>query len=141
MQEQNDTKKNVLEIIRDWMVNCCLTINEYDHPAHMNLISKDVKVYGIEGFDEITYDDWFAQCEQEFKDKVIKDVSYDGLNVKKADNTKILFSTVEIIEATDGTVIKHGIDILLFLESDNQWRVIEETLLDDLDARKEGLPL
>ncbi len=141
MQNNTTPSKNVLEIIRDWMINCCTTINQYDHAAHMNLISKNVKVYGIEGFDEITYDDWFSQCEQEFKDKVILDVSYDGLNVKKADHNKILFSTVEIIEAKDGSTIKHGVDIVLALESDQQWRVIEERLLDDLDARKEGLPI
>lgn len=40
---------NPLEIIRDWMIACCKTINEYDHAGHMNLISKDVKVFGIEG--------------------------------------------------------------------------------------------
>ncbi len=141
MPESYTPPKNVLEIIRDWMISCCTTIIEYDHPAHMNLISKDVKVYGIEGFDEITYDDWFSQCEQEFKDKVIKDVSYDGLHVKKADDKKILFSTIEIIEAKDDSTIKHGIDITLALESDNQWRVVEEKLLDDVDARKEGLPI
>lgn len=141
MPEQYTPSQNVLEIIRDWMISCCTTINEYDHAAHMNLISKNVKVFGIQGFDEITYDDWFAQCEQEFKDKVIKDASYEGLNVKRADNTKILFSTVETIEAADGTVVKHGLDVLLFLEEDGQWRVIEEKLLDDIDARKEGLPL
>ncbi len=141
MSELDTNSPNVLEIIRDWMVACCTTINAYDHAAHMNLISKEVKVFGIEGFDEITYDDWFAQCEQEFKDQVIKDVSYDGLNVKKVDNNKILFSTIEIIETKDDTTIKHGIDILLFREADNQWRVIEERLLDDVDARKEGLPI
>jgi hypothetical protein len=129
------------EIIQDWMIGCCYTIKTYDHKAHMNYISKNVKVYGIEGFDEITYDDWFAQCEQEFKDKVIKDVSYDGLHVKKVEVKRLYFSTVEIIEANDGAEIKHGIDIVLAQEEDGQWRVIKETLLDDVDARKEGLPL
>lgn len=132
---------NPLEIIRDWMIACCKTINEYDHAGHMNLISKDVKVFGIEGYDVITYDDWFAQCESEFKDKVITEVSYDGLNVKQVFDTKIEFSTIEIIETKDDTTIKHGIEVTLLKESDGQWRVIEEHLMDDVNARNIGLPI
>jgi len=132
---------NQYDIIEEWMTRCCITIKQYDHTAHMNLISKNVKVFGIEGYDEITYDDWFAQCEQEFTDKVVKDVSYDGLHIKKVEQNKIQFSTIEIIETKDDTTIKHGVDIALLLEDDQQWRVIEERLLDDVDARKEGLPI
>ncbi len=129
------------DIIRDWMINCCTTINQYDHAAHMNLISKSVQVYGIEGFDVINYDDWFAQCEQEFSDKTIKEARYEGLKIKHEDSKKIMFLTVETIEATDGTELKHGIEVVLFREEDGQWRVIEERLLNDIDARNEGLPV
>lgn len=132
---------NQYDVIEEWMTRCCITIKQYDHAAHMNLISKNVKVFGIEGYDEITYDDWFAQCEEEFKDKVIKDVSYDGLQIKKVDNNRIAFSTIEIIETKDDSTIKHGVDITLLLEEDGQWRAIEERLLDDADARKKGLPI
>ncbi len=132
---------NQYDVIEEWMKRCCITMKQYDHEAHMNLISKNVKVFGIEGHDEITYDDWFVQCEKEFKDELIKDVSYDGLHIKKVENTKIVFSTIEIIETKEDTTVKHGVDISLLLEDDGQWRVIEERLLDDVDARKEGLPI
>ena len=132
---------NTYDIIGAWMLNCCKTINEYDHKAHMNLISKTVKVYGIEGYDVIGYDDWYAQCEHEFSQKIIKEASYDGLHIKKVDDNRIYFSTVEIIDATDGSSTKHGIDIVLSKEQDGEWRVTEERLLDIVDARKEGLPV
>ena len=39
------------------------TANKHDFQAHMNLISKDVSVYGVPGFEVITYADWYNQCE------------------------------------------------------------------------------
>jgi hypothetical protein len=40
------------------------TANTYNLEAHMNLISKDVKVTGFPEFDLITYDAWFNKCKQ-----------------------------------------------------------------------------
>jgi hypothetical protein len=38
-----------------------------DHAAHMNLISKNVSVVGVHGFDNIGYQDWANQTAHEFK--------------------------------------------------------------------------
>ena len=47
------------------------TANKLDFNAHMNLISKDVSVYGVPGFEVITYKDWFNQCKHEFDNKLL----------------------------------------------------------------------
>lgn len=72
---------------------------------------------------------------------MITEVSYDGLNVKQVFDIKIEFSTIEIIQTKDDTTIKHGIEVTLLKEADGQWRVIEEHLMDDVNARNLGLPI
>lgn len=127
------------KIVQNWMDKSCSTIKNYDHKAHMNLISKSVQVYGIPGFEVIGYDDWFAQCEYEFNEKLIASSSYDGLKITYEDDTKIIFLTLETVVAKDGTVEAHGVEVVLFKEPDGQWRVIEERLLNNEEARNEGL--
>ena len=65
----------------DFLADMAETANKLDLNSHMNLISKDVSVFGVPGFEVITYDDWYQQCEYEFTNKLLKQVSYQGLNV------------------------------------------------------------
>ena len=130
---------NVEEIAQNWMDGCCQTIQQYDHDAHMNLISKDVQVFGIPGFDVIGYSDWFSQCEYEFREKLIEKASYKGLKIRQSNDTQIMFLTEETVLATDGTIDSHPIEIVLTKESDGQWRVTQERLLSDEEARHLGI--
>jgi len=66
------------------------TANALDLDAHMNLVSKDVSVFSVPGFDVIGYDDWFNQCKHEFENKLLKQVSYEGLNVLAETPDKIM---------------------------------------------------
>jgi len=104
----------------------------------MNLISKKVEVYGVPGFDMIGYDDWFNQCENKFKEKLIKLVSYEGLKIIKATDSVIIFKTIEHIETTDNTKSATGIEIIISFEQDESdseiagnWRVTQERILSD----------
>jgi ketosteroid isomerase-like protein len=127
------------EIAQQWLDNCCSTIQQYDHGAHMNLISKDIQVFGIPGFEVINYDDWYSQCEYEFQEKLIAEASYSGLKVRSANDEQIMFLTTETIRATDGTVDSHPIEVVLKKEPDGQWRVVQERLLDSDEAKHYGL--
>ncbi|MCP4077118.1 MAG: hypothetical protein GY744_13155 [Gammaproteobacteria bacterium] len=130
---------NVEEIAQNWMDNCCQTIQQYDHPSHMNLISKDVQVFGIPGFEVIGYDDWFSQCEHEFSEKLIEKASYEGLKVRQSNNSQIMFLTNESVLATDGTSDSHPIEIVLSKEQDGSWRVTQERLLSEEEASHLGI--
>lgn len=120
---------NTEDIVQNWLNSCCETIQQYDHTAHMNLISKDIQVFGVPGFEVIGYADWYSQCEYEFKEKVIERASYDGLKICNSNEEQIMFLTKESIRATDGTVDTHPIEIELTREQDGQWRVTRERLL------------
>ncbi len=130
---------NVEEIAQNWMDNCCQTIQQYDHPSHMNLISKDVQVFGIPGFEVIGYDDWFSQCEYEFNEKLIEKSSYEGLKVRQSNTSQIMFLTNESVLATDGTTDSHPIEIVLSKEQDGSWRVTQERLLSNEEASHLGI--
>jgi len=107
------------------------TANALDLDEHMNLISKDVSVFGVPGFDVIGYDDWFNQCRHEFENKLLKQVSYKGLNVLAETPEKIMFKSLEKVEGADGTVNSNGIEFIIQKEEDGAWRVSQERVLPD----------
>ena len=107
------------------------TANHLDFDAHMNLISKDVSVYGVPGFEVITYDDWYKQSQYEFENRLLKRVSYEGLNILAETPERIMFKSVETVEGSDGTVNSQGIEFIIQKEEDGQWRVSQERVLPD----------
>lgn len=117
-----------------------LTANAGAYTSHMDLISKDVSVYGVPGFDVIGYDDWARQCQHEFDEGVLKRVSYEGLRVVTVTPGNVLFKTIETVEGTDGTVNCQGVEILIRKEADGKWRIVQERILAEdeieFDSRK-----
>ncbi|MDH4276045.1 MAG: nuclear transport factor 2 family protein [Gammaproteobacteria bacterium] len=107
------------------------TANAREYAAHMALISKDVSVYGVPGFEVIGYDDWARQCRFEFDEGILKQVSYAGLRLVTVTSDHVLFKTTETVEGTDGTVNRHGLEILIRKEVDGKWRVLQERILSD----------
>ena len=114
------------------------TANKLDLEAHMNLISKEVSVYGVPGFEVITYEDWFNQCKHEFENKLLKKVSYEGLNILAETADRVMFKSLETVEGIDGSVNTSGIEFIVQKEDDGQWRVGQERILpdDELDSDK-----
>ena len=108
-----------------------LTANAGAYDSHMKLISKEVSVYGVPGFEVIGYDDWARQCQYEFDEGLLKQVSYEGLHMVTVTPANILFKTTETVEGTDGTANRQGVEILIRKESDGKWRVLQERILAD----------
>lgn len=114
------------------------TANALDFDAHMNLISKDVRVFGVPGFDVINYQDWYNQCQHEFSDKLLMRVSYQGLSIVAEAADKIMFKSIETVEASDGAKNVNGVEFIIQEEGDGCWRVSQERVLpeDELDNDK-----
>ena len=114
------------------------TANKHVIKSHMNLISKDVSVYGVPGFEVITYDDWYKQCEYEFENKRLKKISYEGLNVLAETPDRVMFKSLETVEGSDGSCNTSGIEFIIQKEEDDQWRVSQERVLpeDELESDK-----
>lgn len=118
------------------------TANALHLDEHMDLISKEVSVFGVPGFEVISYDDWLNQCRHEFENKLLKKVSYQGLNVLAQTSERIMFKSVETVEGSDGTINSSGIEFIIQKEDDGQWRVNQERVLpeDELESdRRRGV--
>jgi len=107
------------------------TANKLDLAAHMNLISKDVSVYGVPGFEVITYEDWYKQCKYEFENRLLKKVSYQGLNILAETPDRVMFKSLETVEGSDGSSNTSGVEFIIQKEADGQWRVSQERILPD----------
>ncbi|MDH5571625.1 MAG: hypothetical protein OEY89_07660 [Gammaproteobacteria bacterium] len=118
-------------IAQQWLNDAATTATNHDFTAHMNLISRRVSLTGVPGFENIDYDAWSAQCQHEFKNKVLKSVRYTGLKLAACTDKRVMFKTFETVEATDGTINAQGIEVLLEKEDDGQWRLVQERVLPD----------
>jgi len=126
-------------IAQQWLDDSARTATNHQFEAHFNLISKRVKVTGVEGFESVSYKDWARQSEQEFKDGVLKSVSYKGLKIQATNDYQIMFKTVELVVATDGLQKSHGVEIMLEREKDDVWRAKQQRVLTEAEARHDGL--
>jgi hypothetical protein len=107
------------------------TANALDLDTHMNLISKDVSVCGVPGFDVIGYEDRFRQCKHEFDNKLLEQVSCKGLSVPAETTDKIMFKSIETVEGYDGTINTSGIEFIVRQEKDAEWHVSRQRVLPD----------
>ena len=129
--EEIELKKDIIE---NFLTEMAKTASQHDLEKHMNLISKEVEVFGVPGFETISYDDWFRQCESEFKEKLIETVSYETIDIIDSAESVIMFKTIEHIETKDNTKNTTNVLIAITLEDDGKWRVTQERILP-----KEGL--
>jgi len=132
-------KETATSIAQKWLDASALTATNKQFEEHFNLISKKVRVTGVHGYESISYDDWARQSEQEFKDNVLKSVSYEGLKMLATNETQIMFKTVETVLANDGKRSAHGVEILLTQEEDGVWRATQERVLSNGESVHDGL--
>lgn len=116
-------------IARDWMRQVSATAAAQDFDAHMDLVSKRIRVVGDPAFAGIDYDNWARQCRHEFDNGLLKSVEYAGFKLEAHSADQIVFKTHETVTGTDGTVNAHGIEVLLEREDDGRWRVTRERIL------------
>jgi ketosteroid isomerase-like protein len=127
------------KVARDWLDALARTANAKDFAAHMDLISKQVQVFGVPGFEVIGYDDWARQSEHEFSAGILARVSYQGLKVQAMTPGRVMFKTLETLETSDGETQTQGVEIVIVQESDGVWRVTQERVLAPEEAKFDGL--
>lgn len=127
------------KVAREWLDELARTANAKDFTAHMNLISQQVQVFGVPGFEVIGYDDWARQCQHEFAEGILAQVTYRGLKVQAMTPGRVMFKTLETLHTVDGASQTQGVEIVLTKETDGQWRVTQERVLTPEEARFDGL--
>ena len=124
--EKTEFKKDIIE---NFLTEMAKTASQHDLEKHMDLISKEVEVFGVPGFETISYDDWFRQCENEFKEKLIETVSYENIDILDSTESVIMFKTIEHIETKDKKKNTTNVLIVITREDDGKWRATQERVL------------
>lgn len=127
------------QIVSAWLDAVKQTIRQHDLTAHMDLISKQVSLTGVPGFEQIGYDDWYQQCQQEFAEQLVAGINYEGLVIRAATASRVMFQTYETIITSSGERHAQGIEALLELETDGKWRLLQQRILSNDEARHTGL--
>jgi len=118
-------------IAEQWLKELAETANAKDFNAHMALISRRVSLQGVPGFENIDYDDWYNECKYEFENNILKSVQYEGFKMMKAMDKAVMFKTFETVEGSDGIANAHGVEILLEMEDDGKWRMVQQRIMPD----------
>ena len=77
-----------------WLTASAETASANNFDKRMDLISKKVSVTGVPGFECIGYDEWAAQCQQEFAGHEVQS-HYDGLKMLASTTERVMFKTWE----------------------------------------------
>lgn len=124
-------------IINKFLQEMAETAMNHDLDAHMNLISEKVQLLGVPGQGAIGYEQWKSQCQQEFSEQLIENVSYDELEIIPRQDEHLMFTTVETISTTKGDTQTMAIEVVLTKESDNVWRMTHQRVLPDQDSQQD----
>jgi len=116
-------------LVRNFLRRFTETAMVGDHPRHMAMISRKVRVFGVPGFAAIGYDDWHRQCAHEFAQGALKRIAFEDVTLKVETDNLIAFEAIEVVEAKDGSVNRNRVEIFLEEEEDGQWRLVQERIL------------
>lgn len=132
---------NAGEIAEAWALACCETLEKRDIDAHMNLISRQVKLFGLADFEFVDYNFWLNQVQQQFASGMITSLRYYLNSIKVDSETQISFTAMEYMTDKDGEEHENPLLVVLGKEADGVWRVIEEKILDKEEAKTAGLSM
>ncbi len=126
------------ETVTHWLQRLASTAVAGDLEAHMALISPDLQLFGIPGFEVLEYDDWRRQCAHEFPQRLVRAIHYSEPRIRTATDRDILFSVIEAIETHDGERTGQAVEMLLRREG-GHWRLAQQRILDEDEATHLGL--
>ena len=102
------------------------------------MISPQVMVFGVPGFETLGYEDWYRQCEHEFPQGLITALQYSRVKVRTAGEQDILFKSLETTQTSDGGSLTQAVEMLLRREDDD-WKLKQLRILPEDEARHDGL--
>lgn len=115
-------------IAEDWLNALSTSVTNQDIDAHMQLVSKNVHVYGIPGMETLDYQNWQYRRNNEFSKNKLLSLEYKLIRIKNDQLRRLCFQVEEQMMSTDGKAVLISKDILLEREEDDNWRVVEEKI-------------
>jgi hypothetical protein len=120
---------NPQAIIVDWCNRISRSITRRDLREHMLQVSEKVRIYGVPGYQQLTFLDWEKRRSHEFRHNLIQTLTYKLNQIKSSTPARILFQAEETMQAVSGKVIILDKEITLELNPQLQlWQVVEENI-------------
>ncbi len=110
-------------IVLAWLKDLSRSVAEHDLPAHMQLVSRQVKVVGIPHAGTIDYDGWKLRRFNEFNGNLLQNLGYQLRAIINTKEEQIVFSVQETMKGSNGKAVVANKDVMLQKEGDGQWRV------------------
>jgi hypothetical protein len=114
--------------IRKWLSNVSESVSDKDIKRHMDLVSENVAIYGMPSGNTLSYADWYSRRKSEFKRNILKSLTYNNLKIKTIGLRRLIFDIEEVMEGTNGDIAIINKQVILEQDSDEAWRVVEETV-------------
>ena len=125
-------------VVDAWLGQFVDTALAGDLDGHMAMISTQVAVFGVPGFDTLGYEDWHRQCEHEFPQRLITGLEYGRTKVRIANQERILFKSLETTRTSDGGKLAQAVEMLLERDG-GDWKLKQLRMLPQDEARNDGL--
>jgi len=114
--------------IHAWCMNMTSSVLQQDLDAHMQLVSTNIKVYGMPGNGVIDYAGWKIRRKHEFASKELLVLNYRNIRLITSTQRRLTFNVTETMVGKDGKMVILDKNIVLEKETDGQWRVVEENI-------------
>jgi len=124
-------------VVNTWLRQFVATALAGDLQGHMAMISDEVVVFGVPGFDTVGYNDWYRQCEHEFPQRLIKGLEYTRTKVRSSGEDRIMFRSLETTRTADGGSLAQGVEMLLERKG-SDWKLKQLRILPEDEARHVG---
>ena len=116
--------------IQKWLSNLTETARSHKFEKHMDLISENIATYGMPSGETLDYSGWQMRRKNELQSGLLKNLSYDKLQIKNIGLQRLKFNIEETLDGINGEHVVIHKDIILEYEPDKQWRMVEETIKD-----------
>jgi hypothetical protein len=114
--------------ITAWCMAMSDSVKQHDLDAHMDCVSRRVKVYGIPNKPVIEYRDWKSRRKSEFLHGDTLALNYRDIRLINSSLRRIRFSANETTVAKNGKMLVLNKNIILEYEDDGIWRAVEENV-------------
>ena len=116
------------QTIHAWCRDMTESVLQQDLDKHMELVSNNVKLYGLPGNDIVDYKGWRARRKYEFENQELLVLNYRNARLINASQRRLRFNVIETMVGKDGKMVELDKNIVLEGESGGQWRVVEENI-------------
>ena len=113
-------------IARRWVEDREISLAVRRLQMHLDLVSEDLRVYGVPGADCLDAEAWAARRRRDWTR--LKSLRHEALRMKNITLRRIRFSVSEVLTTVNGATLTTEKEILLEQEAEGVWRAVEERI-------------